>query len=145
MQMQPSQGLSLADIPMGFFPDDVPGPPVAHRSAATPAPIAAEAAAKPSGAVSRRAIKLARAKTGETELRLLVEQDGKETRYRYVIDSSTIAPYVVKREVLVKPGKKKAPMNEQQAVEEFERRVALAYPPETLRNNKVVAIHLNLI
>lgn len=59
--------------------------------------------------------------------------------------TSTIAPYVTAREELVKSGKKKIPLNELQAVEEFERRVALAYPPETLRNGKTVAIHFNLI
>lgn len=89
-------------------------------------------------------MKIARAISGETELRLLERQDGDQT-VRYVIASSTIAPYTVKREVLVKPGKKKTPLNEQQAIAEFERRVALAYPPEKLRNNKTVAIHLNLI
>jgi hypothetical protein len=143
MQTQPSHGLSLADVPMGFFPDDILDAPSTTRSAAMPAPFADAAPAKAAGSVQSRALKLSRAKTGESEFRLLAEQDGDAVRYS--IATSTIAPYSVKREVLVKPGKKQTPMNEQQAVEEFERRVALAYPPEKLRNNKTVAIHLNLI
>ena len=143
MQMQSSQGLTLADIPMGFFPDEASNAPAATRSASEPAPFADATPPMAVAVAHSRALKIARAKTGETELRLLVEQQGTETRF--VIASSTLAPYVVNREVLVKPGKKKAPLNELQAVEEFERRVALAYPPEKLRNNKIVAIHLNLI
>lgn len=143
MQIQSSQGLTLADIPMGFFPDDVSSATAATRTAPEPAPFADAAPAKAAGPAQSRALKIARAKTGESELRLLAEQAG--TEVHFVLVSSTIAPYATKREVLVKPGKKKAPMNELQAVEEFERRVALAYPPETLRNNKIVAIHLNLI
>ena len=133
----------MADVPMGFFPDEVHNAPVMTRSAPMPAPVADAEPSKAAGSVQSRALKLSRAKTGESELRLLAEQDGNAVRY--VIASSTIAPYTVKRDVLVKPGKKQTPMNEQQAVEEFERRVALAYPPEKLRNNKTVAIHLNLI
>jgi len=143
MQMQSSQGLTLADIPMGFFPDDVAGATATTRSAPESAPFADAAPAKAAGVVQSRALKIARAKTGETELRLLAEQHGVETHF--VIASSTPAPYAVKREVLVKSGKRKTPLNELQAVEEFERRVALAYPPEKLRNGKTVAIHLNLI
>lgn len=143
MHMQSSQGLTLADIPMGFFPDDAAGAVATTRSAPESAPFADAAPAKAAGVVTSRALKIARAKTGETELRLLAEQHGVETRF--VIASSTLAPYAVKREVLVKSGKRKTPLNEQQAVEEFERRVALAYPLEKLRNGKTVAIHLNLI
>jgi hypothetical protein len=143
MQMQSSQGLTLADIPMGFFPDDVLDAPVVTRSAPAPAPFADAAPAKAAGPAQSRAVKLARAKTGESELRLLAEQDGDAVRY--VLAKSTIAPFAVKREVLVDAQDKKTPMNYQQAVEEFERRVALAYPPEKLRNNKIVTIHLNLI
>jgi hypothetical protein len=141
--MQSPQGLTLADIPLGFFPDEATGTTATTRSAPAPAPFADAAPAKAAGGAQSRALKIARAKTGETELRLLAEQHGTETRF--VIASSTLAPYAVKREVLVKPGKKKSPMNELQAVEEFERRIALAYPPEKLRNGKTVAIHLNLI
>ena len=99
--------------------------------------------AKSAETLQSRTVRLSRAKTGETELRLLAEQIGDVTQF--VLAKSSNAPYVVVREVLVKPGKKKTPMNEQQAVEEFELRVASAYPPEKLRNNKIVAIHLNLI
>jgi hypothetical protein len=144
MQTLQSNGLSLADIPMGFFPEDAVEAPALTRPAATLAPFADAQPAKAAAPAASRALKIARAKSGETELRLLTETDG-DNAVRYVIASSTIAPYLVKREVLVKPGKKKTPLNEQQAVEEFERRVALAYPPETLSNNKTVAIHLNLI
>lgn len=143
MQMQSSQGLTLADIPMGFFPDDVLDAPVTHRSAPMPAPFADAVPAQAAGPAQSRAVKLVRAKTGESELRLLAEQDGDAVRY--VLAKSTTAPFVVKREVLFDAEGKKTPLNYQQAVEEFERRVALAYPPEKLRNNKIVAIHLNLI
>lgn len=143
MQMQSPQGLTLADIPLGFFPDDAVGATAANRSTPESVPFADAGPAKAVRVAHSRALKVARAKTGETELRLLVEQTGAETRF--VIASSTLAPYAVKREALVKPGRRKTPMNELQAIEEFERRVALAYPPEKLRNGKTVAIHLNLI
>lgn len=143
MHMQSPQGLTLADIPMGFFPDESIDAPAASRPTSVPAPYADSGPAKAAGPASSRALKIARAKTGETELRLLAEQDGETVRF--VLVSSTIAPYATKREVLVKPGRRKSPMNEQQAVEEFERRVALAYPPEKLHNNKTVATHLNLL
>ena len=145
--MQTSQSLTLADIPMGFFPDeaelDAPVAPATSRLAPKPAPFVEAAPAIAAPVAQSRALKIARAKTGETELRLLAEEDA--TGIRFVVASSTTAPYVVTREVLIKAGKKKTPMNEQQALVEFERRVAIAYPPETLRNNKIVAIHLNLI
>jgi hypothetical protein len=143
MQMQTSYGLSLADIPMGFFPEDAIEAPVTHRSAPAVATFVDAAPAKATGPAQSRALKIARAKSGETELRLLAELDADAVRY--VIAKSTTAPYAVKREVLVAAGELKIPLNYQQAVEEFERRVAVAYPSEKLRNGKTVAIHLNLI
>lgn len=143
MQIQHSQVVSLSDIPMGFFHDEVSNATTATQPATGPAPFADAPLAKAEGPIKSRALKIARAKTGETELRLLAEHTSPEIRF--VLVSATIAPYATTREVLVKPGKKKTPMNEQQAIEEFERRVASAYPPETLRNGKIVAIHLNLI
>lgn len=143
MQIQSSNVLTLADIPMGFFPDDASSAPAVPRKAPEPATFADAAPAKAAGPVPSRALKIARAKTGESELRLLAEQASAGTRF--VLVTSTIAPYVTAREELVKSGKKKIPMNELQAVEEFERRVALAYPPEKLRNGTTVAIHFNLI
>jgi len=140
---QTFQSLTLADVPMGLFPDDVSDAAVAALPATGTSPFADASPAKANGPAPSRALKIARAITGETELRLLAEKSGAEVRF--IIVSSTIAPYATKRETLVKPGKKKTPMNEQQAIEEFERRVASAYPPETLRNGKIVAIHLNLI
>ncbi|MFC5550241.1 hypothetical protein [Massilia aerilata] len=137
-----SQGLTLADIPMGFFPDDALDAPVTPRAATAPAPFADAAPAKAAGPAPSRAVKLARAKTGESELRLLAEQDG--DAIRYVLVKSTIAPYAVKREVLV-DAEKKIPLNYLQATEEFDRRVALAYPVEKLRNGKTVETHLNLL
>lgn len=143
MQMQSSQGLTLADIPMGFFPEE--SSPAAEPPRCPPdhATFADAGPAKAVEPAQSRALKIARAITGESELRLLAEREGE--KIRFVVATSTLAPYKVEREVLVKSGKKKTPLNELQALEEFERRVALAYPPETLRNNKIVAIHLNLI
>jgi hypothetical protein len=143
MQMHTSYGLTLADIPMGFFPEDAIDAPVSTRSAPAVAAFVDAAPAKPAGPAQSRALKIARAISGETELRLLAELDG--DAIRYVIAKSTTAPYAVKREVLVGAGELQTPLNYLQAVEEFDRRVAQAYPPEKLRNGKTVAIHLNLI
>lgn len=131
-----TSAVSLADIPFGLFPDDA-------LAMSTPTPATPVAISMAPALIHSRALKIARAISGETELRLLAEGDNETARY--VIASATTAPYAVVREVLVKPGKKKTPFNKTQAVEEFERRVAAAYPPETLRNGKTVAIHLNLI
>lgn len=144
MQTIPFDGHSLADIPPAFFPEEAMEAPALTRSVATQAPLTIAQPTKAIGSAPSRALKIVRAKSGETELRLLAEQDG-NGGVHFIIASSTIAPYEVKRDLLVKRGKKKVPMNKQQAIEEFDLRVAQAYPPEKLRNDKLVAIHLNIL
>lgn len=128
--------VSLSDIPFGLFPDDA----IAMSRPTPPEPAVDTPTAT---APTSRALKIARAISGETELRLLAETD--QDVIRYIIANANTAPYAVKREVLVKKGRSKAPLTEAQAVEEFERRVAIAYPPEMLRSGKTVAIYLNLL
>lgn len=143
MQPHTYQGLDLADIPMGFFPDDAVAAPGRTQPAAKPAVFADGEPQKAVRVIPSRAVRLVRAKSGETELRLLALEDGQDVSY--VIVSATLAPYKEKRELLVQKDDKQTHLNFQQAVDEFDRRVALAYPPEKLRHGPTVDIHINLI
>lgn len=76
-------------------------------------------------------------------MRLLALDDAGEVSY--VLVTATLAPYKEKREPLVTQGEAKTLMNYHEALQEFDRRVALAYPPEKLRHGRTVEIHINLI
>ena len=144
MQSLSFDAFSQNDIPPAIFPEEAMPSPVISHTEAPKETFSDVQHIKKMGVPQSRALRIVRAKSGETELRLLVEHDdGNGTQF--VIVSSTIAPYVSKREVLVKRGKKKSPLNKEQAIEEFELRVESAYPPEVLRNQKIVAIHLNIL
>lgn len=94
-------------------------------------------------AQSFSAVKIARAISGETEIRLLAELiDGKVANY--VLERSTLIPqHSVKREVLLSK-RKNEPLNESKAIVAFNAAVAKQYPAEKLRNGKEVAIHYSL-
>lgn len=126
------------DMPDAIFPVEAMAEPVIKTAANVVSSLADQKQFMPS-----RALKISRAMTGETELRLLAEQDG-NGGVHFLLASFTIWPYKVQRHLLVR-GKKKTPMNKQQALEAFEQRVALIYPPEKLRNEKLVPIHINLL
>lgn len=127
-----------SDMPDAFFPDEAMAAPVPKSAANVISTFADQQTAMPC-----RALKIARAITGETELRLLAEQDG-NGGVHFLLARSTIAPYTVQREMLLR-GRKKTPMNKQQALDAFEQRVALIYPAEKLRNEKLVPTHINLL
>lgn len=143
MQPHPYQGLELADIPLGVFPDDTSTDLVLTPPGSTLAPFADGAPAKAATPAPSRAVRLVRAKSGETEMRLLAVQE--DDGISYVLVKAQLAPYSEKREALLNPDENKTPMNYQQALDEFKRRVALAYPPEKLRHGPSVEIHINLI
>lgn len=143
MQPHSFKGLDLADIPMGLFLDDAMALPMPSQPCAKPAAFADGEPQKATGPIPSRAVRLVRAKSGETELRMLALEDGKDVSY--VIVNATLAPYKEKRELLVQPDDKRTLLNFQQAMDEFDRRVALAYPSEKLRHGPTVEIHINLI
>lgn len=143
MQPHSFQGHDLADIPPPFFPDEALAAPVLSRPAAGPATLADGHTIKAAGPIPSRALRLVRAKSGETEMRLLALDDAGEVSY--VLVTATLAPYKEKREPLVTQGEAKTLMNYHEALQEFDRRVALAYPPEKLRHGRTVEIHINLI
>lgn len=132
------------DIPEAIFPDEAIAKPIIKAAITTLVPFTTQQPSKPSVTPQSFTLKIARAISGATEIRLLAEQDG-NGGVHFVVAKSTIAPYTVTREVLVKRGKNKTPLNKKQATEEFDRLVTVAYPPEKLRNEKLVAIHLNLL
>lgn len=132
----------LAEMPPSLFPEDAVELKDLQPQFEAPLTPAIEFASGPVPTGTRTALKIARAISGATELRLLSQKcdDGAEL---FFIDSVTMAPY--KPNVsLLETGKQK-PMNKKQAHTEFDRRVAAQYPAETLRNGKSVAIHLNLL
>lgn len=133
------------DLPPAFFPSEatvapsLPLPRTAMALAfldATPAPL--ETIAAPAPAAPLVTLRIARAITGETELRLFAQKMGDATTY--IVRKSSIAPY--KNVDTPLKGKK---LTEARAREAFEKLVAESYPAETLRNNKVVPIHLDLL
>jgi hypothetical protein len=133
------------DIPPAFFPPEATEAPstTLPRTAmalafldAMPAPL--ETVAAPAPATPLVTLRIARAITGETELRLYAQKVGDATTY--IVRKSSIAPYKSVDTPL--KGKK---LTEPRAREAFEKLVAETYPAETLRNNKVVPIHLDLL
>lgn len=133
------------DIPPAFFPPEATVAPSAllPRTAMACAfldamPALLEPVAAPAPAAPLVTLRIARAITGETELRLFAETVGKATTY--IVRKSSIAPYKTVDTPL--KGKK---LTEPRAREAFEKLVAETYPAETLRNNKVVPIHLDLL
>lgn len=139
MELQNYLGHDLVDLPPAYFPVDAipalenPAPASNLTSLDDGLPLAAI------GPAPSRAIRLVQAKSGQSELRLLSQEDADSTSY--VLVSATLAPYETKRETLFLQDEKKTKMDLQQALDEFDRRVAEAYPSETLRNGKVVEIH----
>ena len=127
------------DLPPAFFPDDaiaVPDLPLARASVSLPL-----VALVPEQEVTRRALRIVRAKTGESEMRLLAQatEGGDVT---YIVRASTLNPVKNEDKLLQKNGK---PMNEAKARASFERMVAARYPAITLRKNVTVPVHLDLL
>jgi len=88
-----------------------------------------------------KALRIVRAKTGETEMRLFArEAEGQATAY--VVRVSSLNPASNDDKVLQKGDKL---MNEAQARATFERLVAGHYPPIVLRKDVQVPIHLDLL
>jgi hypothetical protein len=88
-----------------------------------------------------KALRIVRAKTGETEMRLFArEAEGQATAY--VVRVSSLNPISNDDKVLQKGDKL---MNEAQARATFERLVTGHYPPVILRENMHVPIHLDLL
>jgi hypothetical protein len=134
---------------MPFFGDgeiEVPDLPLARNAIKLPlvqvAPEPAVAApVAPESAPELKALRIARAITGETEMRLLARVvEGKATAY--VVRSSTLHPYKHDDKVLQKGEKL---MNEAQARATFDRLVAGKYPAVILGNKRVVPVHLDLL
>lgn len=90
---------------------------------------------------TRQAVKIARAVSGASELRLLVEKcEGKVDQY--ILETAQLQPYAIDRTSLKKGNK---PLTAKAAMAAFEKKIAVTYPAETLRNKLVVARHINLL
>lgn len=124
---------------MPFFGDEsvaVPDLPLARNAIELPlVPAALETVAV------LKALRIVRAKTGETEMRLF-SQNTDDGGTAYVIRSTTLHPYKHDDKVLAKNGK---PMTEEQARASFERMVVARYPAVVLRKNVSVSVHLDLL
>lgn len=132
----------IPDIPPFLFDDDHIGmssvPPAsskAHRLGDE-----CEAIASDTAQATRVAIKIARAISGATEVRMVAEKRAGSPD-QYLLETATLRPYKVSRTALFRAGPAKKPLTEKQAINVFERHIASAYPAEVLRNGKSVAIH----
>lgn len=93
---------------------------------------------------SSKAIKISRAITGETEIRLILEtvSDGAK---RYAIETVNMTPYFTSRVPAKSPRKKAVAQTEAEAITAFQFVVKNAYPVIKLRKGKTVPIHTNLL
>lgn len=131
--------INFDNLPPPFFPEEafaVPDLPLAGASVKLPLVTVA-----PEQTVTRRAMRIVRAKTGETEMRLLA-QDTKGEAIAYVVRISTLNPYKHEDKVLMKNG---IMMNKEQARKSFDRMVAARYRAVVLRKNVSVPVHLDLL
>lgn len=127
------------NLPPPFFPDEalaVHDLPLARTSVKLPLVKVA-----PEQVAILRALRIVRAKTGETEMRLFEQEtEGKGTAY--VVRTSTLNPVKSEDKVIQKGGK---PATEAYARASFQRMVAARYPAVVLRENMSVPIHLDLL
>jgi hypothetical protein len=94
--------------------------------------------------VKRQPIKIARATTGTTEIRLL-RQTQEGSADTFILENSVLHPYHASRQELTVDEANPKPMDEQAALVAFAQAVAARYPAETLRNGVVVPIHQELL
>lgn len=127
------------NLPPPFFPDEafaIPDLPLARTSVKLPLVTVA-----PEQAVTLRALRIVRAKTGETEMRLFA-QEAEGKGIAFVVRTSSLNPLKSDDKVLQKNGK---PVTEAQARASFDRLVAARYPAIALRKNMSVPVHLDLL
>jgi hypothetical protein len=139
--MQPTltPDFNFDNMPPAFFPEEalaVPDLPLARSAVKLPL-----VTVTPEPTATRKALRIVRAKTGETEMRLFA-QDTEGEGIAYVIRTSTINPYKHDDKVL-KKGENL--MTEEQARATFNRLVAARYPAVVLRKNVTVPVHLDLL
>lgn len=93
--------------------------------------------------LSHQAMKIARAKTGASEIRLLrTLSDGKPSGF--ALQTAVLAPYSRDQKDLAKEDTKE-PLTEAEALAAFEKAVAEKYPASTLRNGRSVPTYLSLL
>lgn len=92
--------------------------------------------------LSYKALKIARAKSGTNEIRLLAKlSDGKPSGF--TIQTAITSPYTRDQKDLV--GENNEPLSESEAVAAFEQAVAKQYPPCILRTGTLVPTYLSLL
>jgi hypothetical protein len=134
-----NQDFVLDNLPPPFFPDEafaVPDLPLARTAVKLPLVTVA-----PEQVATLRALRIVRAKTGETEMRLFAQETEGEG-IAYVVRTSTLNPLKNEDKVIQKNGK---PVTEAQARASFQRMVAAHYPAVVLRENMSVPVHLDLL
>lgn len=127
------------NLPPPFFPDEaIAAPDLALARTSVKLPLVTVA---PEQVATRRALRIVRAKTGETEMRLLAQETEGEG-IAYIVRTSTLNPVKSEDKVIQKNGK---PATEAQARASFQRMVAARYPAIVLRENMSVPVHLDLL
>jgi hypothetical protein len=139
MHTHNSQEVVFDNLPPPFFPDEafaVHDLPLARTSVKLPLVTVA-----PEQVATLRALRIVRAKTGETEMRLF-EQETEGKGIAYIVRTSTLNPVKNEDKPIKKSGK---PVTEAQARASFQRMVAARYPAVVLRENMSVPVHLDLL
>lgn len=134
---------STAEIPSYFLNMDHVEE-IGHLKDISPEPFAPTVPYIPPQKINRVATRIAQAKTGARELRLVSEsEDGKHTHF--LIEHVVMWPYTTSKTALsVMRKKKPVPMTEEQANAAFDSEIASQFPP-ILKNGKSIAIHSNLL
>jgi len=91
----------------------------------------------------RKVMRIARATSGTTEIRLL-RQSVANMADTFILEHAVMQPYQTTRVDLIIPDTPQ-PMNEAEALEAFCAAVKAKYPAEKLRNGRIVPIHQDLI
>jgi hypothetical protein len=112
-------------------------PMAAPIQADRPVPVLPTAALVQLNAPVRQAVRIVRAKSGTTEIRLLVEKIERKAD-RFILEEAVLQPYTTNRTDLVKGSKH---MTQKQAFAAFDKKTTEQYPAETLRSGKVVDRH----
>lgn len=134
---------STAEIPAYFLNMDHVADEV-HLKDISPEPFAPTVPYIPPQKITRVATRIAQAKTGARELRLVSESEGGKHKH-FLIESVVMWPYSTSKTALsVSRKRKQVPMTEEQANAAFDSEIASQFPP-IVKNGKSIAIHTNLL
>lgn len=139
-----STDASIPDLPPASFDYDATMFDSAVHDEPAPRKTITDYPAIAEGAATRQAIKIARAVTGTSEIRLL-RQTIADKADTFILETAVLQPYHAVRVNLTRhEGDRPIPLNLVDALIAFHEAVLAKYPAETLRNGRSISIHMNL-